>query len=248
MNAKNMTLILIVVAMSAGIFITINQQQKSPSSVAQVKVAMAPEGAWESPLTAASIFESADNISYLLIEDDQLSFIERSASANGRNILVRLNENSSPDQLTSSDMSVRSRVHEYGGRPYSIDGENIYYSQFSDQKIYKRSPGGEAQALTIEGLRYMGCLVDREHNQLICVREDHRGEGEAVNTLVGVSLTDGGEGRILFQGTDFVSSPQLSPDGKTIAFITWSHPNMRWDDTQLRILRLGEDGSAESAL
>jgi dipeptidyl aminopeptidase/acylaminoacyl peptidase len=94
----------------------------------------------------------------------------------------------------------------------------------------------------------MECLVDREHNQLICVREDHRGEGEAVNTLVGVSLTDGGEGRILFQGTDFVSSPQLSPDEKTIAFITWSHPNMRWDDTQLRILTLGEDGSAESAL
>jgi dipeptidyl aminopeptidase/acylaminoacyl peptidase len=248
MNAKNMTLILIVVAMSAGIFITINQQQKSPSSVAQVNVAIAPHGAWESPLTAASIFESADNISYLLIEDDQLYFIERRASANGRNILVRLNENSSPDQLTSSDMSVRSRVHEYGGRPYSIDGKNIYYSQFSDQKIYKRSPGGEAQALTIEGLRYMECLVDREHNQLICVREDHRGEGEAVNTLVGVSLTDGGEGRILFQGTDFVSSPQLSPDEKTIAFITWSHPNMRWDDTQLRILTLGEDGSAESAL
>ncbi len=49
MNAKNMTLILIVVAMSAGIFITINQQQKSPSSVAQVNVAIAPHGAWESP-------------------------------------------------------------------------------------------------------------------------------------------------------------------------------------------------------
>jgi hypothetical protein len=78
------------------------------------------------------------------------------------------------------------------------------------------------------------------------VREDHRGEGEAVNSLVAVSLTDGGEGKILFQGTDFVRSPQLSPDGNSVAFITWSHPNMPWDDTQLRILTLAEDGSAES--
>ena len=127
-----------------------------------------------------------------------------------------------------------------------IDGEDIYYSRFSDQKIYKLSPGTEAQALTSEGLRYMECVVDHDHKQLICVREDHRGEGEAVNSLVAVSLTDGGEGKILFQGTDFVRSPQLSPDGNSVAFITWSHPNMPWDDTQLRILTLAEDGSAES--
>ena len=246
MNAKNMTLILIVIAIGVGIFIKIQQQREFADSASQVNVTIAPYGAWESPLTAASMFEGADSVSYLFVDDDRLYFIERRASANGRNILVRLNENSNPEQLTSSDISVRSRVHEYGGRPYLIDGDDIYYSQFNDQKIHKRLPGGETQALTIEGLRYMECVADHEHNQLICVREDHRGEGEAVNTLVGVSLTDGGEGEILFQGTDFVSSPQMSPDEKTVAFITWSHPNMRWDDTQLRILTLGEDGSAES--
>ncbi len=239
MTTKNITLILIVMAISAGVF---------ADSASQVNVTIVPYGAWESPLTAASIFEGADSVSNLLIEDDRLYFIEKRASANGRNILVRLNENGSPEQLTSSDISVRSRVHEYGGRAYSIDGEDIYYSQFSDQKIYRRLPDGGAQALTIEGLRYMQCVVDHEHNQLICVREDHRGEGEAVNTLVRVSLTDGGEGEVLFQGTDFVSSPQLSPDEKSVAFITWSHPNMRWDDTQLRIVSLGEDGSAESVI
>jgi dipeptidyl aminopeptidase/acylaminoacyl peptidase len=248
MNAKNIMLILITVAISAGVFIKIYQQREFADSASQVNVTIAPFGAWESALTAASIFEGADNVSDLSVEDDRLYFIVRKASANGRNILVRLNENSSTEQLTSSDISVRSRVHEYGGRPYSIDGDDIYYSQFSDQKIYKRLPDGEAQALTIEGLRYMECLVDHEHSQLICVREDHRGEGEAVNTLVRVSLTDGGEGEILFQGTDFVHSPQLSPDEKTLAFITWSHPNMRWDDTQLRILTLADDGSAESVL
>ncbi len=239
MTSKNIALILVVLAIGAGIF---------TDSVSQVNVTIAPYGAWGSPLTAASIFEGADSVSDLLVEDDQLYFIERRASANGRNVLVRLNEDNSSEQLTSSDISVRSSVHEYGGRPYSIDGNDIYYSQFSDQKIYRRLPDGGAQALTIEGLRYMECVADNEHNQLICVREDHRGEGEAVNTLVRVSLTDGGEGEILFEGTDFVSSPQLSPDERSVAFVTWSHPNMRWDDTQLKIVSLGEDGSVESVL
>ena len=246
MTRKNIILILIVAALAIWTLMKTDQQETSPDSGSLDNAKMAPYGSWDSPLTAASIFEGADNVSSLSIEDDQLYFIEARASADGRNILVRLNENGEVDQLTPSDISVRTRVHEYGGRSYVIDGEDIYYSRFSDQKIYKLSPGAEAQALTIEGLRYMECVVDHGHQQLICVREDHRGEGEAVNTLVAVGLTDGGEGKILFQGTDFVRSPRLSPDGKSVAFITWSHPNMPWDDTQLRILTLAEDGSAKS--
>jgi dipeptidyl aminopeptidase/acylaminoacyl peptidase len=74
------------------------------------------------------------------------------------------------------------------------------------------------------------------------VREDHRQEGEAINTLVAVNMEAGGEGAILFEGTDFVTNPTLSPDGSELAFITWSHPNMRWDDTQLRIISLDDNG------
>ena len=248
MNLKNIILVAIVLLLGVGVFTLTRQQEPPPRPEPQVNVNIAPYGAWESPLTAASIFEGADDISSLMVEDDKLFFIERRASANGRNILVKLNENHDVDQLTPSDISVRARVHEYGGRAYSIDGEDVYYSQFSDQKIYKHSPGSKAQALTIDGLRYMECVVDDDHRQLICVREDHRGEGEAVNTLVAVSLTGVGEGNILFQGTDFVRAPQLSPDGKSVAFSTWSHPNMPWDDTQLRILTLGDNGDTESLM
>ncbi len=208
-------------------------------------------GSWESPITAASIFEASDNISTLTVEDNELYFIERRASANGRNILVKLDENNQAIQLTPSEISVRSRVHEYGGRPYLVDGNDIYYSQFSDQKIYKLSAESELQVLTSDGLRFMQCVMDHSHNQLVCVREDHRGIGEAVNTLVAVKLSDTEtetDGEILFEGTDFVSSPTISPDGKSLAFVTWSHPNMPWDDTQLRIITFSDDGSIASQI
>lgn len=205
---------------------------------------IAPYGTWVSPLTALSIFESSDNIGYLTVETNQLYFVEARAAAEGRNILVKLDASGDLQQLTSSSISVRSRVHEYGGRSYLVDGRDIYYSNFVDQKIYRLTPGDEPQPLTPDGLRYMDCVVDASRQQLICVREDHRGEGEAINCLVAIDLNKGGEGEILYSDSDFVTSPVLSPDGNSVAFVTWSHPNMPWDDTQLRIMSLNGEGAA----
>jgi tRNA 2-selenouridine synthase SelU len=41
-------------------------------------------GAWQSPISAASIFEASDNVSYLSVENNQLYFVESKASANGK--------------------------------------------------------------------------------------------------------------------------------------------------------------------
>lgn len=248
-NTKIIVLVLLVVAIGAWTMLQNPNEDNSAISLESDGIPEAAYGTWESPITAASIFEASDRISTLTVENNELYFIERRASANGRNILVKLDDNNEATQLTPSDLSVRTRVHEYGGRPYLIDGNDIYYSQFTDQHIYKLSPDAEPQSLTADGLRYMQCVMDQYRDRLICVREDHRGLGEAVNSLVSVDLTsDEPEqiGEILFEGTDFVTSPQLSPDGRSLAFITWSHPNMPWDDTQLRIITFAEDGSIEN--
>lgn len=202
-------------------------------------------GSWGSPITAASIFEASDNVSYLAVENNQLYFVESKASANGKNVLFKLNESNTAIQLTSSEVSVRSRVHEYGGRPYLVDGEDIYYSEFTDQKIYRISQNSIPEAITTPGLRYMECITDQKNNRLICVREDHRGIGEPINTLVAINLSEANKETILFEGTDFVSAPHLSPDGNSVAFITWLHPNMPWDDTQLRVINFSENGLVE---
>ncbi len=112
MNPYKIIPTLILVALAAWFLMKTDQQETSPDSGSLDNAKTAPYGSWDSPLTAASIFEGADNVSSLMIEDNQLYFIEARASADGRNILVRLNEDRDVDQLTPSDISVRTRVHE----------------------------------------------------------------------------------------------------------------------------------------
>jgi dipeptidyl aminopeptidase/acylaminoacyl peptidase len=84
---------------------------------------------------------------------------------------------------------------------------------------------------------------DRFRKRLVAVREDHTGEGEAINTLVTIPLNQLTAGEVLVSGNDFYAYPRLSPDGRQLAWITWNHPNMPWDGTELWLADVNEDGS-----
>jgi dipeptidyl aminopeptidase/acylaminoacyl peptidase len=128
------------------------------------------------------------------------------------------------------------------------------FSHFADSRLYRVADGtGAPQPLTPQpprphGWRYADGVIDGKRNRWIGVREDHTGGGEAVNTLVAVDL-DGaaGPGRVLAQGHDFFSSPRLSPDGSTLMWLAWDHPNMPWNGTTLFRVALGGDGLPSGA-
>ena len=46
----------------------------------------------------------------------------------------------------------------------------------------------------------------------------------------------------LVGGNDFYASPRLSEDGGKLAYVTWNHPNMPWDDTELFICDVADSG------
>ena len=95
-------------------------------------------------------------------------------------------------------------------------------------------------------LRYADGVIDGRRNLLFCVREDHTAQGEAINTVVSLDLKQGGAGNVLVSGNDFYSSPRLSRDGGRLAWLTWNHPNMPWDGTELWFGELDEDGSLKN--
>jgi dipeptidyl aminopeptidase/acylaminoacyl peptidase len=81
--------------------------------------------------------------------------------------------------------------------------------------------------------------------RLICIRENHSDDGgqlaEERNELLAVDL-ETGAATVLWSGADFVSSPRISPGGDEIAWLSWNHPNLPWDDVTLHRATLGADG------
>jgi dipeptidyl aminopeptidase/acylaminoacyl peptidase len=91
-------------------------------------------------------------------------------------------------------------------------------------------------------MRYADGCYDAGRNRVICVREDHTRGGEPVNAIVAVDALGQAEQVILSQGSDFCSTPRISPDGTTLAWLTWDHPNMPWDGTFLLTASFDDQG------
>jgi dipeptidyl aminopeptidase/acylaminoacyl peptidase len=93
-------------------------------------------------------------------------------------------------------------------------------------------------------MRYADAVIDHRRERLVCVREDHTVTGEPANTLISLRLDENAScGEILTAGNDFYSSPRISPDGRHLAWITWNHPNMPWDGTELWLAEFAGDGA-----
>src|SRR5207253_129879 len=172
-------------------------------------------------------------------------WIERRPAENGRNVIVRRTPDGNRTDMLPPPYNARSSVHEYGGGSFTVSDGTIYFSNFSDQHVYRLIPGSTPQPIAFtEQMRYADDIIDHRHNRMICVREDHTlSDYEPVNTLVSVSLDGSGKSQMLVSGNDFYSSPRLSPDGSRLAWLTWNHPNMPWNNTELWIGKIGEDGS-----
>lgn len=153
-------------------------------------------------------------------------------------------------ERTTAPYNVRTRVHEYGGGAFTAHAGTAYFSNFDDNLVYAAARDSAPHAITSNSaLRYADFTVDARHDRLVCVCEDHRGApSEAVNTLVALSFTRLGEHQVIASGNDFYSSPALHPDGSKLAWMTWHHPNMPWDGSELWLADVAADGSVSNAM
>lgn len=209
---------------------------------------VAPYGSWKSPITSDLIVAGSIRLGEIRLDGQNIYWSEGRPTEGGRNAIVRRTPTGETIDLVPLPLNARTRVHEYGGGAYMVAEGTIYFSNFADQRLYRQTSDGEPEPMTPEApLRYADAILDKPHDRLICVREDHRDEGhEPVNTIATVPL-NGGEAHVLVSGSDFYAFPRLSPDGSQLAWICWNHPNMPWDGTELWVAPVQTDGSLGEA-
>lgn len=198
-----------------------------------------PFGTWPSPIAAADLARSSVTITYVRALNGVPYWLESRPNEQGRYVIVTPDADGRFTELTPAGFNARTRVHEYGGVPYTLQRGAIYFSNFADQRLYAQRVGAEPAALTPEGYRYADCELDPTGTLLFCVREDHTSGGEPKNAIVAVPTAAGGSaGTVLFGESDFVAYPRVSADGKRLAWIAWNHPDMPWDATSLYVADL----------
>ncbi|MFQ6058133.1 MAG: S9 family peptidase [Anaerolineae bacterium] len=224
-----------------------------------------PYGSWKSPITSDLIVSETIGLGWITLDGEDVYWTEMRPAEGGRYVVVRRTPDGRTTDFTPSPFNARTRVHEYGGGAFVVADGTVYFSNFTDQRLYRQDPGAQprpitpeadpsglrAEALKAEGLspqgrslRYADGVFDRRRGRIICVREDHTDpRREAVNTIVSLDPEGGDGGQVLVSGNDFYSSPRLSPDGTRLAWLTWNHPNMPWDGTELWVGELKGDGS-----
>ncbi len=226
-----------------------------------------PHGSWPSPVSARDLVAGGGVAAEPRADGDDVYWLATTADSGSRVVLHRRDASGAVTEVSPEWMSVRSRVHEYGGGAYAVAGGVVVAVDFTTQRLWRLD--GTPRPLTgaTEGaaVRWGAPLVDLVRGVVLVVREDHRdADAEPLNELVRLPLEpdadEPGFGEVVVAGRrralprpdaddagdparpDFVSDPVLSPDGRRLAWVQWSHPAMPWDAASVLVADLDEAG------
>src|SRR5919202_1701617 len=109
---------------------------------------IAPYGSWRSPITADLIVAGTIGLSEVALDGDDIYWIEGRAAEKGRNCIVRRAGEGTTRDVTPPEFNARTTAHEYGGGAYVVRDAQIYFSNFSDQRLYRQPLDGAPQVVT----------------------------------------------------------------------------------------------------
>lgn len=217
-----------------------------------------PCGAWPSPVTAALVAGKTLTLSEVTAWGQTVYWLERRPAEGGRTVLMRWSEGEGVGEALPPQTDIGTRVHEYGGGAYAVGAPGIAYSDRKNGAVWlaeKNASSGHIglprQLAGEAGLRFADLRFDPMGGGLLAVREDHRhNPAEPQAALVALDCSacaEQGEGLVLVSGADFYAAPALSPDGRLLAWIEWSHPCMPWESTRLCVAALERTASGALA-
>ena len=193
-----------------------------------------PYGTWTSPIDGASI---ASGVSLRDVQwnsaGDTLVWWENRGKTG---VLVAQTQRQAPRDLTDRRLNVAGRVG-YGGGAFTLGAGQVFFA--ANGRLYRQSlAGGDAAAVTPAFGSYAAPAVSPDGRWVAFVHSYEHVDGISLVDADGESFP-----RKLAYGTDFVMQPAWHPAGEYLAFVAWNHPQMPWNGSELRLLKLTIDGS-----
>lgn len=227
------------------------------STQGRLSVRTAPYGTWPSPVSAAEAAAGEALIEWVGFVGDEVWWVESRPGDGGRSALVSGTPGNTPVDVLGPEWNVRTKVIEYGGRPWLPLGPEpsagFVFTHWDDQRVYRALPGRGPEPVSPApdhpaGTRY--CDFARVGDEVWCLREEATGPAgtEVRRDLValpldGAAATDPGRVRVLAASHHFMTGPKVSPGGDRVVWIGWDHPTMPWDATDLMCAPVAADGT-----
>ncbi len=212
---------------------------------------VSPYGSWASPITPDVLLKGVVHLRNQMIrwDGDDLYWSELRPYEGGRIVVCKRGVDGKAVDVTPPGFNARSRVHEYGGGHYAVSDGVVFFTNYTDQRLYRLEAGGPPRAISpAADVRHADMVVDVRRRRVIAVREDHTARAaQAVNSIVSLDAEGSADAITLASGNDFYSSPKLSPDGERIAWQTWNHPHMPWDSSEIWVGELDGEGRVRSS-
>ncbi|KAG6498120.1 hypothetical protein ZIOFF_046029 [Zingiber officinale] len=220
----------------------------------------APYGSWKSPITADVVSRTGKELGGMAVAGDgRLVWIETRPDEGWRVVLVKESASmeEKPMDIIPPEFASRTLAKVFGGGAFAVLDDTIIFSNYKDQRLYKLTIGSSAPIPITPD--YGGTLVcyadgsyDPHFNRYLTVMEDHR-KGSLNNPstiIVSIDLNaiSINEPKELVVGNDFYAFPRVDPNGKRMAWIEWSHPNMPWDNAELWVGYFSENGDLSNRI
>ena len=194
-----------------------------------------PYGQWPSEITP-SIFANLLKISEPAWgENGPLYWRERSSSLTKIQMIA---PGSEEIQTISGDLNVGGELL-YGGGGYSTQENSLIVVDKTTHQLHRINPEKPtADQLTSSLLSAASPRLSPDGKYVLFVHSD--GDIDAIYIK---GLFDSLPARPLVSGSDFYNYPRWHPANKQIAWISWDHPHMPWDESYLWLADL--DSSTE---
>jgi dipeptidyl aminopeptidase/acylaminoacyl peptidase len=203
-----------------------------------------PYGTWPSPISAERVASASRRFGQVQVDQGCVYWVESRPEEGGRSVLVTCDDDGVVSDVVPKDFSVRSRVHEYGGVAYVVQNGVVFCSNGDDGRVYRMTQDAEPLPITPDNsARYADFSIASDGQTIFCVREQHNSDTEPTNDMV--CLKDD-QVVVVVEGHDFYAAPRISSDGRKLAWLSWDHPNMPWDGTELWVADWC-DGKIENA-
>jgi dipeptidyl aminopeptidase/acylaminoacyl peptidase len=184
------------------------------------------------------------SLSELCSDGDALYWLESRPAEAGRVVFVRAGTDG-PRDHSPPGVSIRSRVHEYGGGAVCLlpgNAGSFAYVDQAEQRVWACGGAGEApRPLTApapdgELHNHGGLSATPDGKWVLAVREVHPADDARPRRSVVALPVQGGAASTIVEGHDFFGSPRPHPGGGWLAVVAWEHPDMPWDASRLLVV------------